>query len=84
MPAPFDSVNQKLSITRDNRHQYLETAMVSASESEREMMQAEARGRERRLHEMVLRRKLRNLGAGLLVVLAVVVVAGTVMWLSAR
>ena len=84
MPAPLDPVNQKLSMTTDNRHQYSETAMVNASESEREMMQAEARGREHRLNEMALRRKLRNLGVGLLVVLAVVVVVGTLKWLSAR
>ena len=70
-------------MTKDNRHQYFETTMASAFESEREMMQAETRGSERRLYKMALKRKLRNLGAGLLVVLAFVVMAGILRWLSA-
>lgn len=41
-------------------------------------MQAKTRSCGRYLHEMVLKHKLQNLGAGLPVVLAVVVVAGTV------
>lgn len=41
-------------------------------------MQAKTRSCRRYLHEMVLKHKLQNLGAGLPVVLAVVVVAGTV------
>lgn len=84
MNVPSDSVNQKLSMTRDNRHQYLETAMVSASESEREMRDAENRGRERRLREAAMRRRLQTLGLGLLVVVAAALVIGAVLWMSSR
>lgn len=84
MTAPFDSTLQKLSVTRDNRHQYFETALVSASDSEREMMQAEARGRRRRVREAALKRRLQNLGAGLLVVLVVAGAVGVAVWVSAR
>lgn len=84
MPSSSDSADQKLSMTRENRHQYVETAMVSASESEREMMRAEARGRERRLQEIVWKRKLQNWGMGLLTLLVILVVASAVMWLSTQ
>lgn len=80
MTSPQDSINQKLSFTRDNRHQYLETAMVSASESEREMIEAEARGRERRVREVVLKRRIQTLGTSLMVVIALGVVAGMAFW----
>lgn len=81
MTPPQDSINQKLSFTRDNRHQYLETAMVSASESEREMMEAEARGRVRRVREVVLKRRIQTLGTSLMVVIAFGIVAGMAFWI---
>ncbi len=84
MTAPSDSALQKLSMTGDNRHQYFETALVSAADSEREMMQAEARGRRRRVREAALKRRLQNLGAGLLVVLVVAGAVGVAVWVSAR
>ena len=82
MTSPEDSINQKLSFTRDNRHQYLETAMVSASESEREMLEAEARGRERRVREVMLKRRIQTLGNRLIVVAALGAVAGLAFWAS--
>lgn len=83
MTSPQDSNHQKLSFTRDNRHQYLETAMVSASESEREMMEAEARGRERRVREAVLKRRIQTIGNSLVVVVAAIgVIAGIFFWVA--
>ncbi len=81
MTSPQDSTHQKLSFTRDNRHQYLETAMVSTSEAEREMMEAEARGRERRVQDMVRKRRLQNIGSSLVVVVILGGIAGLVYWL---
>jgi len=83
MNVPPDTTHQKLSMTSDNRHQYLETAMVSVSESERQMMEAEARGRERRIREAAFKRTLQNLGMGLIAVLAIAAVAAAI-WLLAR
>lgn len=82
MTSPQDSTHQKLSFTRDNRHQYLETAMVSASDSEREMMEAEARGRERRVREVVLKRRIQTIGNSLVVVLLLGAAAGAFFWLA--
>lgn len=82
MTSPQDSNHQKWSFTRDNRHQYLETAMVSASESEREMMEAEARGRERRVREAVLKRRIQTIGNSLVVVAAIGVIAGIFFWVA--
>lgn len=81
MTSPQDSTHQKLSFTSANRHQYLETAMVSASESEREMMEAEARGRERRVREVVLKRRIQTIGNSLVVVLVIGAAAGAFFWL---
>lgn len=81
MPAPLDSISQQLSLTRDNRHQYLETAMLNASDAEREIMEAEARGRERRNREMILKRRIKTLAVGALIVVIVSVVAATV-WMT--
>ena len=53
-----DSLNQSLSITKANRHQYFETAIVSASSAEREIRQAELRGRERIVREKERRKSL--------------------------
>ena len=47
METDNDSLIQKLTITKKNRHQYLETSIVSASRAEREITLAEARGRKR-------------------------------------
>lgn len=81
MTSPQDSTHQNLSFTQDNRHQYLETAMVSASESEREIMQAEARGRARRAREVVLKRRIQTIGNSLLVLLLIGAAAGAFFWL---
>lgn len=78
MPSSQDSINQKLSFTRDNRHQYLETAMVSASESEREMMEAEARGREHRIRAVAMKKNIRRTGWALMV-LAVLGLVGALL-----
>ena len=81
MTSPQDSAHQNLSFTRDNRHQYLETAMVSTSEAEREMREAEARGRARRTQDMVRKRRLQNIGGSLMVVLVLGCIASFVYWL---
>ncbi len=47
MQTDNDSLTQKLTITKQNRHQYLKTSFVSASRAEREITLAEARGRKR-------------------------------------
>ena len=80
MTSPEDSIHQNLSFTRDNRHQYLETAMVSASDSEREMMEAEARGRKRRMREVVFKRRILAVGSSLAVVIVIGAVAGVFFW----
>lgn len=56
--------------------------MVSASESEREMLEAEARGRERRVREVMLKRRIQTLGNRLIVVAALGAVAGLAFWAS--
>lgn len=84
MTTPSDSATQKLSMTWENRHQYFETALVSAYDSEHEMMRAEARGRRRRVREAALKRRLQNLGVGLLVMLVVAGAVGVAVWVSAR
>ena len=71
-------------MNRDNRHQYFETAMLSISEAEQEMLEAEARGRERRLREIALKRRLQNLGSGLLVVLVIAAAVGLAIWVGAK
>jgi hypothetical protein len=59
-----------LSITRDNRHQYLETAIVSASEADLEIRQAEARGVARRAREKELKQTLKRTAFGALALMA--------------
>ena len=51
--------------------------MVSVLDSERRIMEAEAeaRGRERRMHEVVFKRRLQALGSSLAVVLVIGAVA---------
>lgn len=82
MSSSPDSIHQKLSFTRENRHQYLETAMVSASDAEREMMQAEARGRERKIREALLKRKVQNAMLGVAAFLGLSMVVGLAFWMS--
>ena len=62
MDTSDDSLHQKLSITKQNRHQYLETQFVTAGQADREITMAEARGRERRLREQALQKKLIRIG----------------------
>jgi predicted PurR-regulated permease PerM len=71
-------------LNRDNRHQYFETAMLSVSEAEQQMLEAEARGRERRLREIVLKRRLQTLGSVLLVVAVIAAAVGLAIWVGAR
>ena len=68
MDTAHDSLTQKLSITKRNRHQYLETAIVSAASADREITLAESRGRERRLREQQRKHTLIRLGWCLLAV----------------
>jgi hypothetical protein len=49
-----------LTITEDNRHQYLETAIANISEADREIRQAEARGVARRAREEELKQTLKR------------------------
>ena len=60
-----------LSITKDNRHQFLETAVASASEADREIRQAEARGVARRAREEELKQTIKLTAIGVLVLIAV-------------
>lgn len=55
-----------LSITRDNRHQYLETSIAEASEADREIRQAEARGLQRRQREEDFKQTLKRAAWGVL------------------
>ena len=62
----------KLSITKDNRHQYYETAIVSASSADSQIRRAEERGRQRVVREQ---HRIRQLKQASLVLLALVVCA---------
>ena len=73
--------DDNLSITAANKHQYYETAMVSVAESDREIREAEARGRARASEEAQTRRKLGVILRVSLVVLAVACVAGGLLFL---
>lgn len=76
--APQDSTDR---ITKENRHQFFETAIASVSEADQQIRQAEARGRERRVREDELRQKLRRMAIGAAIVGALAVAAGLVVWL---
>ena len=78
MDTAQDSLNQKLTINKRNRHQYLETAVVSADHAYREITLAEARGRERRLREQRLRQTVIRVGWCVLAV--VLCAAAFVLW----
>ena len=63
--------NASLSITKDNRHQFLETAVASASEADRQIRQAEARGVARRAREEELKQTIKRTAIGVLVLISV-------------
>ena len=76
-PRKSDSADEDLSITGKNRHQYYETAVASASDSDRLIRQAEARGHQRLMREEELRRTLKRT---LWAVLLVTVVGAAATW----
>lgn len=63
-----------LSITTDNRHQFLETAIAEASDADREIRQAELRGMQRRHREEALKLVMQRAALGVLGALAAAVV----------
>ncbi|MES2943538.1 MAG: hypothetical protein V4772_11780 [Pseudomonadota bacterium] len=75
-----DQLNQDLSITKDNRYQYFETAIASASEADREIRQAEERGRERRVREQELKQTIKRVMWGVLAA-ALLAVGGLAVFL---
>jgi hypothetical protein len=72
MDSPHDASH--LSITQDNRHQYYETAIADASEADREIRQAEARGQARREKEAEFKKTLQRVGLGAVAMVLVLVV----------
>ncbi|RZJ17911.1 MAG: hypothetical protein EOO54_15910 [Haliea sp.] len=74
-PHPLE---EDLSITGKNRHQYLETAVASASDAERLIRRAQSRGHARELREEELRQKIR-LAAGVFA-MAVAVTGIAALW----
>lgn len=71
------TTDENLSITGKNRHQYYETAIANASDSDKLIRQAEARGHERLMREEELRKQLKRTLLGV----ALLAVAGTVaLW----
>lgn len=62
MDTSEDSIPQKLTITRQNRHQYFETQMNTAFGADREIRMAAARGRERRLREQAVKKAVIRIG----------------------
>ncbi len=71
-----------LSITAANRHQYFQTVMSSANESERKILEAEARGRARLLREEKADRTRKVLLRVALVVIVVACVTAGVLFLQ--
>ncbi|RYX96784.1 MAG: hypothetical protein EOO28_05810 [Comamonadaceae bacterium] len=69
--------DEDLSITGKNRHQYYETAIASASDSDRLIRQAEARGHQRMLREEEMRRNFKRLALG---VVALVIACCIAVW----
>ena len=80
---PKDAADARLLITKENRHQYFETAVASVRDADREIRQAEARGRARLLREAEMKEKFKR---GLLAALGVLGVAAiaVVVWLARR
>ncbi len=69
--------NDNLSITAANRHQYFKTVMSTVDESERKILEAEARGRKRaEQEEEASRKRATVLRIVLGAVVAVCLVAG--------
>ena len=54
--------------------------MVNMLDSEREIMEAEARGRKRRMREVVFKRRILAVGSSLAVVIVIGAVAGVFFW----
>ena len=80
---PKDAADSRLSITEENRHQYFETAVASVRDADREIRQAEARGRARLLREAEMKEKFKRGLLAALVVLGVAAIAVAV-WLARR
>ncbi len=76
-----DALHPDLTITKENRSQYFETAIASVADADREIRQAEARGRERRARENELRHTLKRIAWGLLALLVVGAGAGLTAYL---
>ena len=72
--STHDALNS-LSITKDNRHQYYETAVISASSADSQIRLAEERGRKRVIREERRMRQLKHTAVGLLAVLVCAVLA---------
>lgn len=84
MTSAADSLDDEdMSINRTNRHQYYETAIASASDADREIRMAEARGRERQLREDELRRSIKRVAWRLLALL-ILGGASLALWLARR
>lgn len=82
MSSASDRLDDDVSINKNNRHQYYETA-VATNESDREIRAAEIRGAERQMREEALRRSIRRV-AWRLVVLLVIGAASLALWLARR
>ena len=80
MAAPTTPDDAKDRITKENRHQFLETAIASVSEADHEIRQAEARGRARRVREEELRHTVRRVAIGAVCLLVLTVAALVVTW----
>jgi len=72
--------DRSLSINDNNRHQYLETAIASVSDTDKLIRQAEARGQLRRQRENELKKILKRVSVSALVI----VVAGALLALFIR
>jgi hypothetical protein len=60
MKSPGDPSDSDLSINKDNRHQYYETAVANATDADREIRQAEARGHQRWMREQERKQTLKK------------------------
>lgn len=67
--SALHSLSPELSITQDNRHQYLDTASVTQFSAERQINRAEERGRRRKLCEQRRQRHFKIAAIGLLATL---------------
>ncbi len=76
-----EALHPDLMITKENRSQYLETAIASEADADREIRQAEARGREQRAHEINVKQRLKRMAWGVLALLVVAAGAGLAVYL---